>query len=156
MFVDRASSPMATWSRRNPSCPSKPMKTHRTKHFIQGGNNKKEKKVNLSRHIDLNIDFTMGQKSSLALEPSWSGEGGRGDCSAIHRHHPKLPACRLRGELGPAFPVSVPKGGSDCEQITEALFSRRRIRFRRFDCQLRCLAAPPIGTLTASKVQSSK
>lgn len=37
-----------------------------------------------------------------------------------------------------------------------ALFSRRRIRHHRFDCQLWCLAAPPIGILTESKVQSSK
>lgn len=59
--------------------------------------------------------LSIGQKSSLALEPSWSGEGGM----RIHRRHPKLPMFRLRKEVGQAFGFSLPKDGSDCESKSQ-------------------------------------
>lgn len=47
--------------------------------------------------------LSIGQKSSLALEPSWSGEGGM----RIHRRHPKLPMFRLRKEVGPGLWILI-------------------------------------------------
>lgn len=45
--------------------------------------------------------LSIGQKSSLALEPSWSGEGGMRDVLRTHSHHPKLPLFRWRKEVAP-------------------------------------------------------